>query len=232
MGRKVHPVGFRLKSIRDWNTRWFAEGKQYEERLHEDFAIRKLIMKEMSSAGISLLEIERFPNQVQVTIHTARPGIVIGRKGASVKELRGKLRDLTDKAVKVEVEEISQPDTDAQLIAENIARRGRRAAAADVRPERGAGLPEHLLRRRAGEPVGRRPRRLSVHHRDHRDAARHAAHPAPAVAGAGGRGRPPAGPAVHALHDRPAGRLPGFGVRGTRHRPGEKALHRHQPLGH
>jgi small subunit ribosomal protein S3 len=121
LGRKVHPVGFRLKSIRDWNTRWFAEGKQYEERLHEDFAIRKLIMKEMPSAGISLLEIERFPNQVQVTIHTARPGIVIGRKGGSVKDLRGKLRDLTDKAVKVEVEEISQPDTDAQLIAENIA---------------------------------------------------------------------------------------------------------------
>lgn len=121
MGRKVHPVGFRLKVIRDWNTRWFAEGKQYEERLHEDFAIRKLIMKELPSAGISLLEIERFPNQVQVTIHTARPGIVIGRKGASVKELRGKLRELTDKAVRVEVEEIAQPDTDAQLIAENIA---------------------------------------------------------------------------------------------------------------
>ena len=121
MGRKVHPVGFRLKAIRDWNTRWFAEGKQYEERLHEDFAIRKLIMKELPSAGISLLEIERFPNQVQVTIHTARPGIVIGRKGASVKDLRSKLRDLTDKAVRVEVEEISQPDTDAQLIAENIA---------------------------------------------------------------------------------------------------------------
>jgi small subunit ribosomal protein S3 len=121
LGRKVHPVGFRLNIVRDWNTRWFAEGKQYEERLHEDFAIRKLIMKELPSAGISLLEIERFPNQVQVTIHTARPGIVIGRKGASVKELRGKLRDLTDKAVRVEVEEISQPDTDAQLISENIA---------------------------------------------------------------------------------------------------------------
>ena len=121
MGRKVHPVGFRLKSIRDWNTRWFAEGKQYEDHLHEDFAIRKLIMKEMSSAGISLLEIERFPNQVQVTIHTARPGIVIGRKGASVKELRGKLRKLTGKAIRVEVEEISQPDLDAQLVAENVA---------------------------------------------------------------------------------------------------------------
>lgn len=121
MGRKVHPVGFRLKAIRDWNTRWFAEGKQYEDRLHEDFAIRELIKTEMPSAGISLLEIERFPNQVQVTIHTARPGIVIGRKGSSVKDLRSKLRALTDKAVRVEVEEIAQPDTDAQLIAENVA---------------------------------------------------------------------------------------------------------------
>lgn len=121
MGRKVHPVGFRLKSIRDWNTRWFAEGKQYEDQLIEDFNIRNLIMKELPSAGISLIEIERFPNQVQVTIHTARPGIVIGRKGASVKELRGKLREATGKSVRVEVEEITQPDTDAQLIAENIA---------------------------------------------------------------------------------------------------------------
>jgi len=121
LGRKVHPVGFRLKSIRDWNTRWFAEGKQYEERLHEDFAIRDLIKKELPRAGVSSVEIERFPNQVQITIHTARPGIVIGRKGASVKDLRSKLRALTGKAVRVEVEEISQPDTDAQLIAENIA---------------------------------------------------------------------------------------------------------------
>jgi small subunit ribosomal protein S3 len=122
LGRKVHPVGFRLKSIRDWNTRWFAEGRQYEELLHEDFAIRKLVETELSSAGVSGLEIERAaPNQVQVTIHTAKPGIVIGRKGASVKALRSKLKDLTDKAVKLEVEEIAQPDTDAYLIAENIA---------------------------------------------------------------------------------------------------------------
>lgn len=122
MGRKVHPVGFRLKSIRDWNTRWFAEGPQYSELLHEDFLIRSMIKKEMPSAGIALIEIERAAmNQVQITIHTAKPGIVIGRKGSSVKELRNKLRGLTDKAVKVEVQEITQPDTSAQLIAENIA---------------------------------------------------------------------------------------------------------------
>lgn len=121
MGRKVHPIGFRLKSIREWNTRWYAEGSQYRNQLHEDFAIREMINKEMPAAGISQLEIERFPNQVQVTIHTAKPGIVIGRKGASVKNLRGQLRDLTGKAIKLEVEEISQPDADARLIAENIA---------------------------------------------------------------------------------------------------------------
>ncbi len=121
MGRKVHPVGFRLKSYRDWNARWYAEGDRYRELLQEDFAIRDKIKKEMPSAGISNVEIERFPNQIQISIHTAKPGIVIGRKGASVKELRGKLRDMTGKVIKVEVEEIAQPDADAQLIAENIA---------------------------------------------------------------------------------------------------------------
>lgn len=121
MGRKVHPVGFRLKAIRDWNTRWFAEGQQYKNRLHEDFKIREKIHKEMPKAGIAMIEIERAPKQVEVTIHTARPGIVIGRKGAAVKDLRTALRDMTGKAIKVEVEEITQPDTNAQLIAENIA---------------------------------------------------------------------------------------------------------------
>jgi small subunit ribosomal protein S3 len=122
LGRKVHPIGFRLKAFRDWNTRWFAEGRQYADLLHEDFAIRELIMTEMPRAGIAHLEIERAaPNQVMVMIHTARPGIVIGRKGASVKDLRAKLRALTDKAVKLEVEEIDNPEGNAQLIAENVA---------------------------------------------------------------------------------------------------------------
>jgi len=121
LGRKVHPVGFRLKSIRDWNTRWYAEGDRYRELLQEDFAIRRLINDQLPSAGISRIEIERFPNQVQIIIWTAKPGIVIGRKGATVKDLRAQLRKLTDKAVRVEVEEISTPDTDAKLVAENIA---------------------------------------------------------------------------------------------------------------
>lgn len=121
MGRKVHPVGFRLKAIRDWNTRWYAEGSDYSEKLHEDFAVRRLIERELPNAGISRIEIERFSNQLQVVIWTAKPGIVIGRKGATVKELRNKLRELTGKAIKLEVEEITQPDLDARLVAENIA---------------------------------------------------------------------------------------------------------------
>jgi small subunit ribosomal protein S3 len=121
LGRKVHPVGFRLKSIRDWNTRWYAEGDRYRDLLLEDFEIRRRINQELPQAGISHVEIERFPNQVQVTVWTSKPGIVIGRKGATVKALRGTLRDLTDKAVKLEVEEIADPDLDARLIAENIA---------------------------------------------------------------------------------------------------------------
>ena len=121
MGRKVHPVGFRLKAIRDWNTRWYAEGDRYRELLHEDFAIRRLINAELPRAGISRIEIERFPNQIQILLYTSKPGIVIGRKGATVMELRSKLRNLTGKSVRLDVEEISMPDLDAQLVAENIA---------------------------------------------------------------------------------------------------------------
>lgn len=120
MGRKVHPVGFRLKTIRDWNTRWYAEGDRYQELLLEDFTIRRTIMAQLPQAGIANIEIERFPNQVQVVIWTAKPGVVIGRKGATVKEMRNRLKEMTGKVVKVEVEEISQPDLNAQLVAENI----------------------------------------------------------------------------------------------------------------
>ena len=121
MGRKVHPIGFRLKIIRDWDARWFAEGQQYADLLHEDLAIRKLVKEQGPRAAISRVEIERFPNQVQITIWTAKPGVVIGRKGVSVKELRRRLEELSEKRVRVEVEEIEKPDLDAYLVAENIA---------------------------------------------------------------------------------------------------------------
>ncbi len=121
MGRKVHPVGMRLRIHKDWNARWYAEGRRYGELLHEDFAIRRLVEEKYAAAGIAKVEIERYPNQVQVTLHTARPGIIIGRKGAAVKELRQELEALTGKAVKVEVEEVPSPSTEAKLVAENIA---------------------------------------------------------------------------------------------------------------
>jgi len=121
MGRKVHPVGFRLKIIRDWDARWFAEGEQYSDLLHEDLLIRRRVKALGTSSAVSRVEIERFPNQVQITLWTAKPGVVIGRKGVSVKELRQDLEQLTHKRVRVEVEEIDKPDMDAQLVAENIA---------------------------------------------------------------------------------------------------------------
>lgn len=128
MGRKVHPYGFRLKVIRDWKSRWYAEGRVYSDLLEEDRAIRALIESEMRSrakdgqSGVSVVEIERFPpNQVSVIIWTARPGVVIGRKGENVKTLRQKLETLTKgKRVHVDVQEVEQPDLDARLVAENI----------------------------------------------------------------------------------------------------------------
>lgn len=121
MGRKIHPIGFRLKINRDWDARWYAEGARYRDLLQEDFAIRRLIRAEGQRAAISRIEIERFPNQIVTTLYTAKPGIVIGRKGENVKRLRTTLEGLTQKSVKIEVEEIDKPDLDARLVAENIA---------------------------------------------------------------------------------------------------------------
>lgn len=121
MGRKVHPLGFRLKTIRDWNARWYAEGSKYRHLLAEDHNVRGFIMDKLGHASISKIEIERFPNQVAIMIHSAKPGVVIGRKGSTVKELRSDLRRLTGKSIKVDIEEISNPDLDALLVAQNIA---------------------------------------------------------------------------------------------------------------
>ncbi len=120
MGRKVHPYGFRLGVIRDWKARWYAEGDEYADLLHEDLQIRGYVHANVGRAGVSRIEIERFPNQVSVTIWTARPGIVIGRKGAAVKLLRKELEEMTGKRVSVDVQEIEQPELDAKLVAENV----------------------------------------------------------------------------------------------------------------
>lgn len=121
MGRKVHPIGFRLGINKPWESRWFANPKSYAKQLHEDSGIRKLILKAAPRSGISRIDIERFPNNVHVTIHTAKPGIVIGRKGANVKEMRRAVQALTGTAVKLDIAEIKDPDLHARLVAENIA---------------------------------------------------------------------------------------------------------------
>ncbi len=121
MGRKVHPYGFRLGIVKEHKSRWFATGREYVERLQEDRAVRELIRKRLPKAGISHIEIERQPNQIHVIINTARPGIIIGRKGTTVNALRAKLQELTKKKVKVDVKEIERPETNAQLVAESVA---------------------------------------------------------------------------------------------------------------
>jgi small subunit ribosomal protein S3 len=121
MGRKVHPIGFRLNINQPWQGRWYAEGKEYTANLQQDFAVRKLIHSEADKAGVSTIEIERFPGKVKVVVHTAKPGILIGRKGESVKKMRQGLETLTSKKIDLEIKEIKSPDIDAYLVASNIA---------------------------------------------------------------------------------------------------------------
>ncbi len=121
MGRKVHPIGFRLGIIKEHRSRWFATGKQYRSQLAEDRLVRHMVYEELPKAGISRIDIEREPNQVHVVIHTARPGVIIGRKGASVNILRTKLQEVTNNKVKIDVDEIGKPELDARLVAESVA---------------------------------------------------------------------------------------------------------------
>lgn len=121
MGRKVNPIGFRLGIIKEHKSRWFAQGNDYLDLLAEDREIRKTVRVDIPKAGISDIQIERQPGQVHVIIDTAKPGVIIGRKGASVNALRSKLQDMTAKKVKVDVREISRPEMDARLVAESIA---------------------------------------------------------------------------------------------------------------
>lgn len=120
MGRKVHPVGFRLGIIKDWEARWYAPKGKYAAQLQQDFAIRKLVYRQAPKAAIARVDIDRSPSSVTVSIWTAKPGILIGRKGAAVKVLRQQLEQLSGTKVKLEVEEIQKPDLEAKLVAENI----------------------------------------------------------------------------------------------------------------
>jgi small subunit ribosomal protein S3 len=120
MGHKVHPNGFRLGVSRTWNAKWYSD-KDYTGLLKEDMAIRRLVGRRLANASVSLVEIERGINHVTVTVHTAKPGIVIGKGGANVESLRQAVGRLTTRKVKLEIKEIRQPELDAVLVAANIA---------------------------------------------------------------------------------------------------------------
>jgi small subunit ribosomal protein S3 len=121
MGHKVHPNGFRLGVYRNWDARWFASGPEYTKLLQEDLAMRALIMGRLRNASVARIETERSANQLTVIIHTAKPGIVIGRSGASVDALRDNLERISGKKVRVTIQEIKVPELDARLLAENVA---------------------------------------------------------------------------------------------------------------
>jgi small subunit ribosomal protein S3 len=123
LGQKVHPIGFRLGFIRDWDSRWFAE-KDFSQLLIEDIRIRDYLKKKLHHAGVSKIEIERAASKAKkakVSIHTARPGIIIGKKGVEVENLKRELQKMTQKEIFVNIQEVKRAETDAQLVAENVA---------------------------------------------------------------------------------------------------------------
>ena len=121
MGHKVNPIGLRLGVNRTWDSRWFANTGEYGDLLHEDVRIRKFLMKELKQAGVSKVVIERPHKKCRVTIHTARPGVVIGKKGADIETLRRKIQSMTDSEVHLNIVEVRKPEIDAQLVADSIA---------------------------------------------------------------------------------------------------------------
>ena len=121
MGQKVHPIGYRLGVIRDWESKWYANGEAYHKALHEDLALREWIKKRWEGSGISRVEIERVGKIIRFTILTARPGVVIGKQGAEINKLKEELQAKTGAKVMVIIQEIKNPEVEAQLVAENIA---------------------------------------------------------------------------------------------------------------
>ncbi|ERL66039.1 RpsC [Schleiferilactobacillus shenzhenensis LY-73] len=122
MGQKINPIGFRVGVIRDWDARWYAERKDFADNLHEDLEIRNYIAKRLVDASVSRVEIERAANRVNVSIHTAKPGMVIGKGGAEVENLRKELNNLTGKRVHINIVEIKKPDLDAHLVGDSVAK--------------------------------------------------------------------------------------------------------------
>ncbi len=120
MGQKVNPIGFRLGIHRNWDSRWFA-GKEYSGFVLEDYKIRKFLKKRLFQAGVSRVEIERAANKIRLKIHTARPGLIIGKKGVEIESLKKELEKKIDRGVIIDIQEVRKPEVDAQLVAENLA---------------------------------------------------------------------------------------------------------------
>ena len=121
MGQKVNPYGFRLGITTDWKSRWFADKAEYKESLVEDWKVRDYLRRQLPHAAVSRVEIERTRDRLRVDVYTARPGIVIGKKGAEIEKLKAELARLTDREVYLNIHEVRRPDLDAQLVAENVA---------------------------------------------------------------------------------------------------------------
>lgn len=164
MGQKVHPVGFRLGVIRTWSSRWFAE-KGYGKLLHEDITIRKFLKQRLHNAGISRIEVERTANRAIIDIYTARPGIVIGKKGAEIDALRDQLQKMTGRDIVINIKEVRKAELDAQLVAENVAvqlerrvvfRRAMKRAVSTAMKFGAQGIKIHCAGRLGGAEMARR----------------------------------------------------------------------------
>ena len=164
MGQKVHPLGFRLGYVKTWNSRWFAD-KDYANLLHEDLRIRALVKEKLYHAGVSRIELERSGNQIKIYISTARPGIIIGRKGAEVDKLKTELDAMTKRQVQINIKEVRKPELDAQLVAESIAmqlekrisyRRAMKKAVAAAMRLGALGIKVHCAGRLAGGEIARK----------------------------------------------------------------------------
>jgi small subunit ribosomal protein S3 len=170
MGQKVNPIGFRTGVMLDWSSRWYASKKEFAELLLEDQKIRKYVAKKYKSAGIPKVEIERTRDEVRVVLHAARPGVIIGRKGTQVEQLQDELQSLIGRRVNIKIEEISRPELQAHLVAEDIAEQLiKRAAfrrtmkrALDQTMEAGAkGIKVQLAGRLGGAEMARREKQIA-----------------------------------------------------------------------
>ncbi|HVX10814.1 MAG TPA: 30S ribosomal protein S3 [Pirellulales bacterium] len=170
MGQKVHPTGFRTGIMTGWKSRWYASKQEFSELLLEDCKLRKFIKEKYRFAGIPRIEIERTRDEVKVVLHTARPGIIIGRKGQEVERLQGEMQDLIGRRINIKIEEIGRPEIQAQLVAEDIAEQlAKRASfrrtmkrAIEQTMEAGAkGIKIQLAGRLGGSEMARREKQIA-----------------------------------------------------------------------